>query len=215
MIGLAPIEDPTELPATRRGGCSRAGTPLVAMSGPPLMHGTGCWLGMMVPAPVRRHRRAAQEGRGLDPPSVWDAVEREGVQHLIVVGDAFAKPLLRALDEQPDRWDLSSLRLMISSGAMFSAEVKHGLIDHMPALAIADVLGADRGRHGHVDHDARTRHGPRRRKFSLNATTQGLHRRRPRGRPRAPARSAWWPTAAWCRSGTTRIPRSRRARSGR
>ena len=34
---------------------------------------------------------------------------------------------------------------MISSGAMFSAEVKHGLIGHIPGFAIADVLGATEG----------------------------------------------------------------------
>jgi 3-oxocholest-4-en-26-oate---CoA ligase len=83
--------------------------------------------------------------RGLDPVEVWETVDRERVQHLIVVGDAFAKPLLRALDEAPGRWDLSSLRLMVSSGAMFSADVKRGLIEHIPALAIADVLGATEG----------------------------------------------------------------------
>src|SRR6185503_11305248 len=144
--------------------------PLVAMSGPPLMHGTGCWLGMMTPhmfggtAVLLRHR-------GLDPVEVWETSARRGVQHLIVVGDAFAKPLLRALDDQPDRWDLSSLRLMISSGAMFSADVKHGLIDHMPALAIADVLGATEGGMG---TSVTTRDTPRSEtaKFSLNATSK-------------------------------------------
>ena len=28
-----------------------------------------------------------------------------------IVGDAFAKPILRALDAEPDRWDISSLRV--------------------------------------------------------------------------------------------------------
>ena len=111
------------------------------------------------------------------PQRLWDAVEREGVQHLIVVGDAFAKPLLRALDDQPDRWDLSSLRLMISSGAMFSADVKHGLIAHMPALAIADVLGATEGGMG---TSVTTRDTPptETAKFSLNATSKVFTGRR-------------------------------------
>ena len=61
------------------------------------------------------------------------------------MGDAFAKPLLRALETEPDRWDTSSLKLMISSGAMFTTEVKRGLIDHVPELAIADVLGSTEG----------------------------------------------------------------------
>ena len=28
-----------------------------------------------------------------------------------IVGDAFAKPILRALDAEPARWDISSLRV--------------------------------------------------------------------------------------------------------
>jgi acyl-CoA synthetase (AMP-forming)/AMP-acid ligase II len=169
MIGLPPVEDAGELPATAQR-LFAAGTPLVAMSGPPLMHGTGCWLGMMVPH-LFGGTAVLQEGRGLDAVALWNAVEREGVQHLIVVGDAFAKPLLRALDEQPDRWDLSSLRLMISSGAMFSADVKHGLIDHLPALAIADVLGATEGGMG---TSVTTRDTPptETAKFALNATSK-------------------------------------------
>ncbi len=143
MIGQPAVEDLTQLPAVAVR-LFEAGTPLVAMSGPPLMHGTGCWLGMMTPH-MFGGTAVLLEGRGLDAVEVWDAVEREGVQHLIIVGDAFAKPLLRALDDAPDRWDLSSLRLMISSGAMFSTAVKQGLIGHLPTLAIADVLGSTEG----------------------------------------------------------------------
>ena len=49
-----------------------AGTPLVAMSGPPLMHGTGCWLGMMMPH-LFGGTAVLLEGRGLDPVELWDA----------------------------------------------------------------------------------------------------------------------------------------------
>jgi fatty-acyl-CoA synthase len=169
MIGLPPVEDAGGLPATAQQ-LFAAGTPLVAMSGPPLMHGTGCWLGMMVPH-LFGGTAVLQEGRGLDAGALWSAVEREGVQHLIVVGDAFAKPLLRALDDQPERWDLSSLRLMISSGAMFSADVKHGLIGHVPGLAIADVLGATEGGMG---TSVTTKDTPptETAKFALNATSK-------------------------------------------
>ena len=34
---------------------------------------------------------------------------------------------------------------MISSGAMFTTEVKRGLIEHVPELAIADILGSTEG----------------------------------------------------------------------
>jgi 3-oxocholest-4-en-26-oate---CoA ligase len=170
MIGLPPVTDPGLLGREARALHESGAPPLVAMSGPPLMHGTGCWLGMMTPhmfggtAVLLRHR-------GLDPVEVWETSARRGVQHLIVVGDAFAKPLLRALDDEPDRWDLSSLRLMISSGAMFSADVKRALIRHIPTLAIADLLGATEGGMGTSITTKDTPAGETA-KFALNPTSK-------------------------------------------
>ena len=131
--------------------------------------------------------------RRLDPIELWDAVEREGVQDLIVVGDAFAKPLLRSLDDAPDRWYLSSLRLMVS-GAMFSSEVKHGLIAHIPALTIADVLGSTEGGMGSsiTTKDTPANETAQSDPFS---DEQGVHRRRVAQWSQAPLRSAPWPTA--------------------
>ena len=83
--------------------------------------------------------------RGLDPELVWDEVERERVQMLTIVGDVFARPLLDALDAEPDRWDLSSLRAITSSGVTWSPEVKRGLLDHLPGVTILDSLGASEG----------------------------------------------------------------------
>ena len=41
------------------------------------------------------------EGRSFDATELLDAIEREGVNAIAWVGDAFAKPVLRALDDQP------------------------------------------------------------------------------------------------------------------
>jgi fatty-acyl-CoA synthase len=59
-----------------------------------------------------------------------------------IVGDAFAKPMLAALDDNPGRWDLSSLQLINSSGVMWSQEVKDGLLRHRPGLILFDSLGS-------------------------------------------------------------------------
>jgi acyl-CoA synthetase (AMP-forming)/AMP-acid ligase II len=144
MVGLEPPADAAALLATVRERAGGGAPPLVAMSAPPLMHGTGCWLGMMAPH-MMGGTAVLLESRGLNPVELWDTVAREGVQHLIIVGDAFARPLLDALNADPGRWDLSSLRLMISSGAMFSTPVKQGLIDRIPELTIADLLGSTEG----------------------------------------------------------------------
>ncbi|MCB0998012.1 MAG: acyl-CoA synthetase [Acidimicrobiales bacterium] len=168
MIGLPALASADELLAAVEA--SRDGNQLVAMSGPPLMHGTGCWLGMMVPH-MFGGTACLLESRSLDPAEVWTVVERRGVQHLIIVGDAFAKPLVRALETEPDRWDLSSLRLMISSGAMFSTEVKQRLFDFVPQLAIADVLGSTEGGMGQSVTTKDTPAGETA-KFGLSPTTK-------------------------------------------
>jgi fatty-acyl-CoA synthase len=143
MIGLEKLPGPEGLPELARK-LRAEGRSSVSMSGPPLMHGTGCWLGMMVPH-MLGGTAALLTKRSLDAVELWEAVERERINLLVVVGDPFAKPMLRALDENPGRWDVSCLRLIVSSGAMFSLDVKQGLIRHVPELAIADVLGSTEG----------------------------------------------------------------------
>jgi fatty-acyl-CoA synthase len=143
MVGMQKLGDPSTLPTFAREMHAR-GTSPVSMSGPPLMHGTGCWLGMMVPH-MLGGTAALLSKRGLDSVDVWDTVARERVTLIVIVGDAFAKPMLRALDEDPGRWDVSCLATIVSSGAMFSLEVKQGLLRHLPQLAIADVLGSTEG----------------------------------------------------------------------
>jgi fatty-acyl-CoA synthase len=106
----------------------------------PQMHGTGlmgtltCFLAGGCVVTV--------EGATFDPAEVWEAVQRHKVTSISVVGDPFAKPLLRVLDEAPGRYDLSSLVAMSSSGAMFTSEVKDGLICHAPALVITDSFAS-------------------------------------------------------------------------
>jgi 3-oxocholest-4-en-26-oate---CoA ligase len=61
------------------------------------------------------------------------------------VGDAFARPLLAALDAAPRRWDLSGLRAITSSGVTWSPETKRGLLAHLPHVLLIDSLGASEG----------------------------------------------------------------------
>ena len=145
LVGLPIIDSAEQVLQTISS--LRDAEPVVAMSGPPLMHGTGGWLGMMVPH-LFGGTACLLEQRSLDPIEVWSVVERQRVQRLIIVGDAFARPLLRALELETHRWNLSSLKLIVSSGAMFSVEVKNGLFGHLPQCSIADVLGSTEGSMG-------------------------------------------------------------------
>jgi acyl-CoA synthetase (AMP-forming)/AMP-acid ligase II len=106
----------------------------------PLMHGTsafsafgGMGAGGAIVFPEQVRFEAAV---------VLDTLDRQRVTEMSIVGDAFAKPLLDALDAEPGRWDLSALRVMLSSGVMWSQPVKEGLLRHVPGLLCVDTLGS-------------------------------------------------------------------------
>ena len=106
----------------------------------PLMHGTAAFSAFAVldsggAVVLCEHTK-------FDPKELLDTVEAHNVTDLSIVGDAFAKPLLDALDAQPQRWDISSLKVILSSGVMWSAPVKDGLIKHAPDLLCVDTLGS-------------------------------------------------------------------------
>ena len=79
---------------------------------------------------------------GYDVDALLDAVTRWRVELLAIVGDAFAAPIVDALDAAPGRWDISSLRTITSSGALFSETVVRGLLRHNPEMTVVDVVGA-------------------------------------------------------------------------
>jgi acyl-CoA synthetase (AMP-forming)/AMP-acid ligase II len=106
----------------------------------PLMHGTGAFNAMW--NLVLAGSVATLEGRHFDPVELLDSVERLKVNSMSIVGDAFAKPILRALDAEQDRWDISSLRVIISSGVIWAADTKAGLLRHNDRLIMIDSLGS-------------------------------------------------------------------------
>jgi acyl-CoA synthetase (AMP-forming)/AMP-acid ligase II len=106
----------------------------------PLMHGTGALVSFA--ALTRAGCVVLLESHSFSPVELLDTIEREQVNSISIVGDAFAKPVLRALDAEPGRWDISSLRIVISSGTMFSEETKQGLLRHQPRLMLVDMLGS-------------------------------------------------------------------------
>jgi fatty-acyl-CoA synthase len=69
-----------------------------------------------------------------------DAIDREGVSILAIVGDPFGKLISEALDHSRGRWSLSTLKLLISSGAMLSAKVKRDLLARIPRMKVVDSL---------------------------------------------------------------------------
>jgi 3-oxocholest-4-en-26-oate---CoA ligase len=134
-----PGTEPPDVETAMRAD-KRAATCLPAC---PLMHGTGLFIALSTLA--GGGTVVLLDTPRLDADAVWDAVEREHVQACTIVGDAFARPLLAALDAAPHRWDLSGLRAITSSGVTWSPQTKRGLLAHLPHVILIDSLGASEG----------------------------------------------------------------------
>jgi 3-oxocholest-4-en-26-oate---CoA ligase len=106
----------------------------------PLMHGTGQFSALITLA--MGGCVVTNPNRSFHPEELWDIVERDSVTSLVIVGDAFAKPLLAALDANPGRWELGHLVMMSSSGVMWSQETKEGLLEHLPQIVLVDSYGS-------------------------------------------------------------------------
>ncbi len=144
-VGLAPPADIDELPGKVRE-LRTSGQRLVSLAACPLMHGTGMWLGAMMPL-LAGGTAVTINRLGLDPDLIWDEVGRLRITDIAIVGDAFAKPLLTALDDAARRgtpYDLSSLRRIVSSGVMWSSETKQGLLRHHD-MTLHDAMGSTEG----------------------------------------------------------------------
>jgi fatty-acyl-CoA synthase len=108
--------------------------------GCPLMHGTGQFTAMMTL--VSGGCVETLPSRHFDVEEMLDTIAERKINMAVIVGDAFAKPIVRALDAEPDRWDLSSLIVITSSGVMWSQESKDGLLRHNPAMMLIDAFSS-------------------------------------------------------------------------
>jgi fatty-acyl-CoA synthase len=118
---------------------SAATSQLQALLTAPFMHGAGHWFSFITwftGGTVHILRRPER----LDPVDVWTTVEEERVTFLLIVGDAFARPLLDELDRRA--YDLSSLTVLLSGGAPLGETLKRELLDHLPTVMIVDGLGS-------------------------------------------------------------------------
>jgi acyl-CoA synthetase (AMP-forming)/AMP-acid ligase II len=141
LPGMEPVGSVGELVQRAEGGGF-----LRTLPAPPFMHAAAHWSAFMMlhqggtvilPENVRR----------LDADDIWRTVERERVATLAIVGDAFARPLLDQLRQ--GSYDLSSLQVVGSGGAILSPALKHGLLELLPHIMLFDGFGSsETGAHG-------------------------------------------------------------------
>jgi fatty-acyl-CoA synthase len=123
--------------AARNGGAR-------LLPAPPFMHGAGHWLAFN--AMNSGNTICIQDDTvGLDADDVWRTIEREKVNILLIVGDAFGRPLVDQLEAQAASgkpYDLSSMLMVISGGAPLNSTIKDRFLAQLPSVMVMDAVGA-------------------------------------------------------------------------
>jgi acyl-CoA synthetase (AMP-forming)/AMP-acid ligase II len=144
LVGAAPPTEPEAAGAIAKQIVA-AGAARMHLPASPLMHGTGGFTSFQ--AMFAGTGIVTLENRHFDAHELWQTVQRERVTQMAIVGDAFAKPMVRALEEaeaKGEPYDISSLQLIISSGVMWSPETKQAFMARGNIICF-DSLGSSEG----------------------------------------------------------------------
>ncbi|HUS61788.1 MAG TPA: AMP-binding protein, partial [Acidimicrobiales bacterium] len=139
--GGSPIEIPEEIVERALRGRQRC------LPASPFMHGAAHWFAWSML--LTGSTVVVATDTAFNPENLLDLVVAERVTFLVIVGDAFGRPIAEALEREPGRWDLSALTVVLSGGAVFSPSVKAELLARVPAAIVVDGFGAsETGGHG-------------------------------------------------------------------
>jgi acyl-CoA synthetase (AMP-forming)/AMP-acid ligase II len=142
--GLAYPAELAEAVGVAGAAAANRSTPVTLLACP-LVHGTAFFFALC--ALELGGTVVMLEGASPRADELWRAVEAESATQLVIVGDAQARPAVAALDRAAAAgrpYDTSSLRRVFSSGMIWSAEAKAGLLRHSAATMI-DMLGSSEG----------------------------------------------------------------------
>jgi acyl-CoA synthetase (AMP-forming)/AMP-acid ligase II len=109
----------------------------------PLMHGTGLLQQFVMLLSGGTCVLLVQQP--FDAPALLRYVAEQRVTAMVIVGDAFGRPLVEALDRMADQIDLGALSVISSSGALWSGDVKAALLRHLPQVSLHDSLASSEG----------------------------------------------------------------------
>jgi acyl-CoA synthetase (AMP-forming)/AMP-acid ligase II len=131
--GGDPVGRPEEVIEHARRGRTRC------LPASPFTHGTAHWTALSTL--LHGGTVIVDTGTGFDAARLWDLADAEGATILVIVGDAFARPLADALEAHPDRWRLDDLLVILSGGAVLSPAVRDDLLGYLPWVVVVDGYG--------------------------------------------------------------------------
>ena len=134
-VGTPPCADLAEFLERLKANPKTVNLPL-----PPLMHGTG--LLSAVGAMAAGGTCITLTSQSFEPKLALENITKHKVTQVTIVGDAFARPMLEVLDENPEEYDISSVSVINSSGVMWTREIKAGLLKHNENLLLSDAFSS-------------------------------------------------------------------------
>jgi acyl-CoA synthetase (AMP-forming)/AMP-acid ligase II len=136
MGGGSPVEEPVKAPEELAQRIDPDAFQLTMFAAPPLIHGAA-QLGTFITFWAGRRLVLVRKYSGQ---SALELVEDEKINTISIVGDAMAIPLIEALEERD--YDVSSVFVISTAGAIMSATVRDRLTELMPNVAILDSFGS-------------------------------------------------------------------------
>jgi fatty-acyl-CoA synthase len=133
MGGPLPERTLEGIVAKAKGGGPRA------LPAPPFMHGAAHWVAFNVWS-AGGTVFVQSKARHLDPDDIWSTIEREKINMMTIVGDAFGRPLADQLAKK--NYDLSSFFLLTSGGAILTAALKNEFLRLLPNIRLLDAVGS-------------------------------------------------------------------------
>jgi fatty-acyl-CoA synthase len=133
--------------ADRAVALRRTHQPPVAVPASPMMHSTGLIMASL-PVLALGGTVVTLTSRSFDADELFRSIERHRPSTVSIVGDAFARPMLRALDAKAatgTAYNTSCLVTITSAGVAWSGDVKEALLQHMPQVALVDSCGSTEG----------------------------------------------------------------------
>ena len=140
-------EEITVDPVTFAVQRAEEGRPVSGIPASPLMHSTG-FVVATLPALAAGGSVTTLESHSFDAHELFRTIEDVRGEIIAIVGDAFAIPMIKALDEghaDGTPYDTSSVLAIGSAGVAWSAHNKARLLEHMPEAALHDSCGASEG----------------------------------------------------------------------
>lgn len=130
------ITSPADITARARRGRQRC------LPASPFIHGAAHWFAWSML--LTGSTVVTDPEPSFDPERTWRLCVDERVSFLVIVGDAFARPLADSLRRAgPGGFgDLSSLTVVLSGGAILSPTVREELLELLPTAVVADGFGA-------------------------------------------------------------------------